>query len=307
MRRSVVIIGNFDGVHMGHQSLIALASKHAQRLGDDQGPLPVVAVTFWPHPMTVVAADRAPKLLCRLRDRIHLLKKAGVAQVRVIQFNREVAGWAPELFIERILLALNPAVVVVGENFRFGKGASGNVETLRVAGAGSFEVDAIALLTLADDAASSSLIREALKAGDVKLAARNLGRWFRVRGVVMVGDQRGHALGFPTANLPVGSRLAVPADGVYAGWLSLENEPGTKLAAAISVGTNPTFDGVERRVETHVLDRDDLQLYGEEIAVDFVAQLRGQLKFNSVEKLITQMREDASQARELLAGDPQPR
>ena len=301
-RRSVVIVGNFDGVHRGHQRLISLARKRAEQLADERGPLPVLAITFWPHPMSVVSPDRAPKLLCDLADRVELLQVAGVDEVRVVQFNREVAGWQPEYFIDTILRPLNPALIVVGENFRFGRGASGSIATLQEAGGGDFEVQAAELLSVDEQVTSSSVIRQALISGDVATAAENLGRNFRVRGIVVVGDQRGRHLGFPTANLPVASDFAVPADGVYAGWLTRLDDPNAeRMPAAISVGTNPTFAGVERRVETYVLDRDDLRLYGVEIAVEFVKQLRGQMKFESVDALIAQMNADVAQTRTVLS------
>ncbi len=305
-RRSVVIIGNFDGVHRGHQRLISLARQRAEQLADQRGSLPVLAVTFWPHPMSVVSPDRAPKLLSDLPDRVELLQQAGVDEVRVVQFNREVAGWQPEYFIDTILRPLNPALVVVGENFRFGRGASGSILTLREAGREDFDVQAAELLSVDEQVTSSSVIRQALIAGDVEAAAENMGRNFRVRGIVVVGDQRGRHLGFPTANLPVSSDFAVPADGVYAGWLTRLDEPDAeRLPAAISVGTNPTFAGVERRVETYVLDRVDLRLYGVEIAVEFVKQLRGQMKFDSVEALIEQMTADVASTRAVLEVAPQ--
>lgn len=304
MRRSVVLIGNFDGVHLGHQSLIQRAKKHAQSLADDAGPLPVLAVTFWPHPTTVFAPERTPKLLCSLPQRINLLRANGVDEVRVVQFTADLAGWSPQRFIEIVLAPLNPAEVVVGENFRFGKAASGTPQTLQEYArsmSGGFGVDEVPLAEIEGKAASSSVIRAALSEGDVTTAAENLGRYFRVQGVVVVGDQRGRLLGFPTANLPVSAEYEVPADGVYAGWVNMLDTPGGMLPAAISVGSNPTFEGViNRRVEAYVLDRDDLELYGRWIAVDFVQQLRGMVKFGSVEELVSQMNRDVEESRRIL-------
>ncbi len=200
---------------------------------------------------------------------------------------------------------------MVGENFRFGHKAAGHVDTLTEAGrTAGFTVEGLAL---AGDAGpehgawSSTYIRERVAEGDVEAAAEALGRPVRVSGVVVEGDRRGRELGFPTANVPAHSGTAVPADGVYAGWLTvLAPAPGgpsydEKLPAAISVGTNPTFDGLDRRVESYVLDRDDLELYGATVAVDFVARLRGQVKFESIDDLITQMKADVDAARKLLA------
>lgn len=305
MRRSVVLIGNFDGVHLGHQSLIDRARAHATALTDDEGPLPVLAVTFWPHPTKIFNPGHTPKLLCPLPERLDLLTSNGVDEVRVVQFTEEISGWSPQQFIETILMPLNPAAIVVGENFRFGKKAAGTPQDLREYSAGlsdGFDVDEVALAEIEHRVASSSAIREALQAGDVETAAVNLGRYFRVRGVVVVGDQRGRLLGFPTANLPISSEYEVPADGVYAGWVRVLDDPDVKMPAAISVGSNPTFDGVlNRRVESYVLDRDDLELYGKWIAVDFVAQLRGMIKFSSVDELVKQMNKDVEKTRELLA------
>ena len=302
MRRSVVAIGNFDGVHSGHQELLATAVRRASELQIDTEPVPVVVVTFWPHPMSVVAPPgRAPLLLTSLQDRIDLLRRSGADQIRVVQFTREVAGWLSEHFIKTILGPLNPALVVVGQNFRFGKDAKGTPETMRQVGEGRFEVEVLTLTSVDSERTCSTLVRNALLKGDVVTAARHLGRPFRVRGVVVVGDQRGRELGFPTANMPVAAEMATPADGVYAGWLRRLDQPDApKLPAAISVGTNPTFDGIERRVESYVLDRTDLDLYGVEIGVEFVEHLRGQIKFASVDDLIAQMTTDVVHTRRAL-------
>ena len=302
MRRSVVAIGNFDGVHSGHQELLATAVRRASELQIDTEPVPVVVVTFWPHPMSVVATPgRAPLLLTSLQDRIDLLRRSGADQIRVVQFTREVADWSPEHFIKTILGPLNPALVVVGQNFRFGKDAKGTPETMRQVGEGRFEVEVLTLTSVDSEQTCSTLVRNALLKGDVVTAARHLGRPFRVRGVVVVGDQRGRELGFPTANMPVAAEMATPADGVYAGWLRRLDQPDApKLPAAISVGTNPTFDGIERRVESYVLDRADLDLYGVELGVEFVEHLRGQIKFASVDDLIAQMTTDVVNTRRAL-------
>lgn len=286
----VVAIGNFDGVHVGHRSLL----RHAK----DGTDLPLVVLTFWPHPLTVLRPDKAPPLLGDLASRIELLREAGADEVRVIQFSPEIAALTPEEFIERFVLPLDPARVTVGENFRFGKGAAGCVADLQSRGAGIFDVQALDLAMVHDEITASTLIRKALEAGDVELAAEHLGRPFTFRGVVVVGDQRGRELGFPTANLPVDPEMAVPADGVYAGWLI--DEDGTRHASAISVGSNPTFDGVDRRVEANVMGRDDLQLYGTEIEVEFVARLRGQVKFEGIPALVLQMQDDVRRAQGVL-------
>lgn len=301
MPHCVVVIGNFDGVHQGHRRLLRLARERARELGDNGHDLPVIALTLWPHPMTIFAADRAPRLLTTLDDRLALLKLYGADEVRVIQFNREVASWSPEHFVDTMVRPLDPAVVIVGANFTFGKGARGTGETLRELSGGDFEVENLGLVSVGGRKTSSSFIRRTLAAGDVATAGHHLGRLFRVGGVVMVGDQRGHTLGFPTANLAIDSALATPGDGVYAGWLTLLDDPDVEpMEAAISVGTNPTFDGVERRVESNVIDRTGLRLYGRRIAVDFVEHLRGMLRFHDVDELITQMHTDVARTREIL-------
>jgi len=294
----VVVIGNFDGVHRGHQQLIRSARAAA---GDGT----VVAVTFWPHPMSVIRPDRTPLLLTTLDERRNLLRAAGVDEVVVVNFTDQVAGWAPEHFVDEVLRPLRPTRIMVGENFRFGFRAAGDVSLLTRLGKedGSFSVDGISLSTDGKQPDSSTEIRAAIAAGDVEQACRLLDRPFRVRGVVIKGAQRGREMGFPTANVPVPDGMAVPADGVYAGWLTCLDRPGAeRWPAAISVGSNPTFVGENRRVETYVLDRDDLELYGIEIAVDFEHRLRGQVKYAGMEALIDQMHLDIDKARALLLG-----
>lgn len=268
-------------------------------MGD--GGLPLVVLTFWPHPLSVVRPGSAPLLLADLASRIELLKQSGAHEVRVVTFTPEVAHMTPEQFLERFVFPLNPARIVVGENCRFGHKAAGDIGTLAELGRGRFVVTPVPLETLEGSVTCSTLIRQAIAQGEVELAAEHLGRPFRARGVVVMGDQRGRELGFPTANLRMSPEMAVPEDGVYAGYVTRLDDPqAAPWPAAISVGSNPTFDGADRRVESYVLDRTDLELYGIEIAVDFTARLRGQVKFDGVEALISQMRLDVELARELL-------
>ncbi len=302
---TVVVVGNFDGVHPGH--LEVLAEAH-----DRRPDLPLVVVTFWPHPISVLRPELGPMLLTSLDERIALLKQAGADRVEVIDFTPEFATLTPAEFVEQVLLPLHPALIVVGENFRFGHRASGTVQTLRELGVGRFEVEGLRLVRFGDEETCSTVIRQALTDGDVAHAAEHLGRQFRFTGVVTHGDHRGRELGFPTANLPVPEVFACPADGVYAGWLSrrdgrdahgLPLPPGLEAErwpAAISVGTNPTFDGVQRRVESYVLERSDLELYGAPVAVDFVARIRGQVRFEGIEALIVQMRDDVRRCHQIL-------
>ncbi len=294
--RTVVVIGNFDGVHRGHQRVIGRARAVAEERG-----LALVAVTFDPHPMAVLRPEHAPVMLTSLETRAGLLASAGVDHVLALPFDREVAAWSPEHFIDEVLVdRLKASAVVVGGNFRFGSRAAGDVALLHEAGAAhDFDAEGIAL----DGGPmvwSSTYVRTCLAAGDVAGAAEALGHPFSVRGTVVEGDKRGRDLGYPTANVPTGTLTAAPADGVYAGWLQ-RLDTGEQYPAAISVGTNPTFDGHrDRRVESYVLDRDDLDLYGVEVEVAFVERLRGMVAFDSVEALVEQMAGDVERARELL-------
>jgi riboflavin kinase / FMN adenylyltransferase len=299
---SVVTIGVFDGVHRGHQRIVGRATEVAAELG-----LPVVVVTFDPHPDEVVRPGAHPPHLGTARRRAELLAGLGVDAVCVLPFTREFSELGPDEFVRAVLVdRLHAVRVVVGEDFRFGYRAAGDVALLAELGE-KYDFAAEGVPLLADDGVriSSSGIRERLAAGDVAAAARDLGRSHRVEGVVVRGQRRGRALGFPTANLETPPHTAIPADGVYAGWL-ISLDPGgreqERWPAAISVGTNPTFDETERSVEAHALDRDDLDLYGTHVAVDFVARLRGQVRFGSVDELVAQMRRDVDAARALLPG-----
>jgi riboflavin kinase/FMN adenylyltransferase len=295
--RTVVTIGNFDGVHLGHQHVVRRAGEVAREIGADG----VVAVTFDPHPIAVLRPEHAPPTLTTIADRLTLLEEAGADDVLVIPFSREIAAWTPEEFIDRILVdALHAKAVVVGANFRFGNRAAGDVATLREAGETRGFVTEGVTLDGGPQVWSSTYIRNCLAAGDVTGAAEALGRPFTVHGVVVEGDKRGRDLGFPTANVPTTGVAAAPADGVYAGWLR-RRDTGESYPAAISVGTNPTFDGErERRVEGYVLDRDDLELYGVEVEISFVERLRGMVRFDGVDALVETMRDDVKRARAIL-------
>lgn len=297
---SVVTIGNFDGVHRGHSHVLRRAAALADRLGGAV-PLPVVAVTFDPHPLEVVAPAHAPLHLSTVERRIALLREAGADLVYVLAFSTEMSALSPEEFIRLVLVdQLQAAGIVVGANFRFGHKAAGDLELLRRVGAEcGFVVDGLGL----DGGAvvfSSTLVRNLVAAGDVAAAAEVLGHPHGVVGVVVKGDQRGRELGFPTANIPAATDVAVPLDGVYAGWLVRAD--GERLPASISVGTNPTFDGADRRVESYVLDRTDLDLYGETIRVEFIDRIRGQVKFTGVDDLIKTIEDDVARTRVVLGG-----
>jgi len=303
---TVVTIGNFDGVHRGHAHVLA----EARRLAARRGGLPVVAVTFDPHPMSVIRPDKAPQPLTSVEDRAALLAAAGADAVLVLPFTSELADLEAADFANAVVFgALHAEGVVVGENFRFGHRATGDVDLLReLAGQHDAEVVGLPLDGARDNTWSSTYVRTRLHEGDVGAATEALGRFFSVRGFVVKGDQRGRELGYPTANVPVStSRTAVPADGVYAGWLRRLDKPGAPWwPAAVSVGTNPTFDGTDRRVESYVLDRTDLELYDDLVEVAFVERLRGMVRFDSVDDLVAQMAHDVDACRRLLHDPPPP-
>ncbi len=297
---TVVTLGNFDGVHRGHREVLSRVVQEAR----DRGATPV-AVTFEPHPIAVLYPDRAPAKVQSLEQRLEQLDEVGLS-VLVLEFTREFAQQTPEEFVHTTFVeALHAAAVVVGEDTRFGVRNSGDVHTLRDLGA-EHGFDVIALADIGESGRwSSTQLRRELLEGKVAHAAEILGRPHRVSGTVVHGDHRGRELGYPTANLSQDHQGLVPADGVYAGWLVRLDLPADDvdrtLPAAISVGTNPTFDGHQRRVEAYVLDRTDLDLYGERVAVDFVRLLRATLKFDSVEALVEQMEQDVAQCREILS------
>jgi riboflavin kinase/FMN adenylyltransferase len=303
--RTVATIGNFDGMHLGHQHVVRRAREVAAEVGTDTVIDGVVAVTFDPHPIAVLRPEHAPPTLTTIDQRLRLLGEAGINDVLVIPFSREIAAWTPGEFIDRILVdTLHVKAVVVGANFRFGNRAAGDCNLLRSAGLEHDFVLEEVSLDGGPQVWSSTYVRTCLAAGDVTGAAEALGRMFTVTGVVIEGDKRGRELGYPTANVPVRPGAAAPADGVYAGRLTVHDgvDAGTTYPAAISVGTNPTFAGErERRVESYVLDRTDLDLYGREVEVAFIERLRGMTRFDSIDELLVAMADDVDRARAVLA------
>jgi riboflavin kinase / FMN adenylyltransferase len=293
---SVVTIGDFDGVHRGHQHVLDLVVARARERGARS-----VVVTFDPHPMTVIHPGAAPLALTSLDRRLELLAQRGLDATLVLPFTTELAHQSPAEFVQHVLVdALRATEVHVGQNFRFGHRAAGTVDALTELGAADgFTTHPV---TLARDQVvwSSTYVRQCLAEGDVAAAAEALGRLHRVEGPVVEGDKRGRELGYPTANLAADPAIAVPVDGIYAGWLVRAS--GDRLPAAISIGTNPTFGGTSRRVEAYVLDRDDLELYGEQVGVEFVERLRETVRFEGIEPLLAQMRTDVDQARAILVG-----
>ncbi|MGH3859087.1 bifunctional riboflavin kinase/FAD synthetase [Actinokineospora sp.] len=298
--RCVATIGVFDGVHRGHQELISRAVEIAR----DRG-LPCVLVTFDPHPSEVVRPGSHPAQLTTLRRKAELVESLGVDALCVLPFTPELSKVTAEEFVHEVLVErLHIAAVVVGENFTFGNRALGNVELLTKLGHRfGFSTEGAKLVT-ADSSGeitfSSTYIRACIDAGDVRAAQAALGRPHRLEGIVVRGDGRGHELGFPTANLSTPRFAAVPADGVYACQFTLLNSANRgPLTAAVSVGTNPTFSGRERRVEAFVLDVDE-DFYGQRVAIDFVERLRAMEKYPSSEALVEQMHLDVARTRELL-------
>ncbi|MGW0859757.1 bifunctional riboflavin kinase/FAD synthetase [Streptomyces sp. NPDC002690] len=297
--RSVVTIGSYDGVHRGHQLIIGRAVERARELG-----VPSVVVTFDPHPSEVVRPGSHPPLLAPHLRRAELMAELGVDALLILPFTLEFSKLAPDDFIVKVLVdRLHARTVIEGPNFRFGHKAAGNVGLLAELGTTyDYTVEVIDLFVSGEAGDglpfSSTLTRRLIAEGDVSGAAEILGRPHRVEGVVVRGAQRGRDLGFPTANVETVPHSAIPADGVYAGWL---NVAGECMPAAISVGTNPQFDGVERTVEAYAIGRIGLDLYGMHAAVDFLAYVRGMLKFDSIDDLLVAMAADVERCTELIA------
>jgi riboflavin kinase/FMN adenylyltransferase len=292
--RSVVTIGVYDGVHRGHQVTLRNVMDEAAN-----ADLPSVVVTFEPHPLSVLRPPTYPPVLTHLGFKARLLEELGIDGLCVVPFTREFSRLEPDEFVHHMLVEnLHAAKVVVGANFRFGHKAVGDVDLLAEFGKQyGFAVDIVDLAGETNTTWSSTYIRSCIQAGDVRAANDALSRPHRVEGIVVVGDRRGRELGFPTANLEPYPHSATPGDGVYAGWYHRADE---QLPAAISIGTNPTFEGREQRVEAYVLDRDDLQVYGEFAGFSFVERLRDTLKFESVDALVAQMTDDVKRSREIL-------
>ncbi|MER5713442.1 MULTISPECIES: bifunctional riboflavin kinase/FAD synthetase [unclassified Streptomyces] len=295
--RSVVTIGSYDGVHRGHQLIIGRAVERARELG-----VPSVVVTFDPHPSEVVRPGSHPPLLAPHHRRAELIAGLGVDAVLVLPFTAEFSQLSPADFIVKVLVdKLHAKAVIEGPNFRFGHRAAGNVAFLAELGETyDYEVEVIDLYVSGSAGGgqpfSSTLTRRLVAEGDMAGAAEILGRPHRVEGIVVRGAQRGRELGFPTANVETLPHTAIPADGVYAGWLTAAGE---RMPAAISVGTNPQFDGTERTVEAYAIDREGLDLYGLHVAVDFLAYVRGMLKFDTLDDLLQAMAADVKRSREL--------
>ncbi|MGH3436338.1 MAG: bifunctional riboflavin kinase/FAD synthetase [Sciscionella sp.] len=306
--RCVVTIGVFDGVHRGHQELIRRAVRQSRQRG-----VPSVVLTFDPHPAEVVRPGSHPAQLTTLSRKAELIEELGVDVLYVLPFNPELQHMSAEEFVHEILVErLHAAMVVVGENFTFGHKATGDIGVLhRLGQRFGFTVEGAGLLSAQPNEEkeavtySSTYIRSCIDAGDVAAATAALGRPHQLEGIVVRGDGRGRELGYPTANLSLPRYAAVPADGVYACWFSRHsphgetNLDGAAVPAAVSVGTNPTFSGKERRVEAFVLDA-DADFYGQRVSLDFVERLRDMERFESSAALVVQMAEDVTATRRLL-------
>jgi riboflavin kinase/FMN adenylyltransferase len=289
MQMKVLALGIFDGVHAGHQQII----KTAKHLGE------VTVMTFDPHPTSVVAPERTPSQLISVKDRIELLKQVGATHVEVVNFNKDFSQLSPDQFIEDVLLGRFKAEhVVIGENFNFGFKAQGSPKYLSEVGPKyGFGVSIVKLQEERGSTISSTRIRSLIIDGEIERANELLTRRFYLKGPVVHGEKRGREIGYPTANLGLSPLATIPADGVYAGWLSVG---ASRWASAISIGTNPTFPGVRgRQVEAYAIDQVGLDLYDQEAKIEFGFRLRDTLKFDGLAPLLEQMKKDCDQAREL--------
>ena len=300
--RSVITIGAYDGVHLGHRSVIEHVTQRAAALGARSA-----VVTFDRHPASVVRPESAPALLTDAEQKMELLATTGIDAVVMVPFDAAQAAESPESFVHRVLVeCLGTQLIVVGDDFHFGRHREGNVDLLRKLGAepaGDFDVEPLDLIPRhdgVDEPVSSTAIRRALAGGDITRANEMLGHPYEVVGTVVKGDQRGRLLGFPTANVEVSNAVCFPADGVYAGWY--ERPSGEVHPCAINLGRRPTFyeHADSSMLEAHLLDFDD-DLYGEVARVRFGEFLRSERKFDGVDALITQLGADVEHVRRLLS------
>lgn len=293
---SVVTIGNFDGVHRGHQYLLGLVVERARELG-----VRPLVITFEPHPVSVLRPDNPQARIALPTTKLRKIAECGIQDVVVIPFDLEFASLGPDEFLDLVRDYVHPREIIVGDGFRFGKGRAGDGDFIKqYAQANDFTAQIIERIADEDGTVSSSRIRAALNAGDVSLASELLGRRFRLSGVVERGFARGRELGYPTANLMVVGELIVPASGIYAAYVHIDESDAPAHAALVYIGTSPTFEPRDRTVEAHILDFDD-DLYARNIEIEFVKYLRGDEKFESVEALLDQIRRDEAQARVILA------
>lgn len=297
---SAVTVGKFDGLHLGHRDVLARLC----RIAAERDLVPTV-VTFDRNPLAVLAPDKAPAALSSPAQQVELLEQAGIAAELMLSFDDELAQLSAERFVERILVdTLHAQVVLAGRDFRFGDRGAGDIDTLRTLGAQyGFDVVLIEDFALGERRASSTWVRELLSEGKVREAAEVLGRLPLIRSRVVHGEQRGRELGYPTANLDPDIEGMLPLDGVYAAWATVDGE---RYGAAVSIGNNPTFEGVaQHQVEAHLLDQ-KLDLYGKTIELEFVEYIRAMNRFDGVDALVAQLRADEKRIRGILAGEPRP-
>jgi riboflavin kinase/FMN adenylyltransferase len=300
---SVVTIGAFDGLHVGHRAIINQVLAQA-RTAEDVAK--AVLITFDRHPASLIRPDSAPRLLTEHQRKLELLAETGLDATAIIHFDEIQAAETPEAFVERVLVrCLRARTVVVGEDFHFGQGRRGNVALLRELGqVHGFEVQPISLIASGPGVASSTAIRAAVAVGDIAVANELLARPFELAGIVQRGDERGRTIGSPTANVEVPSEFSIPAEGVYAAWYVRDMGHGKTmtLPAAVNIGRRPTFyeNAPHALIEAHVIDQVGLDLYGEMARLKFVERLRGEQKFSGVDELKNQLQRDIEQARRLL-------
>ena len=295
----VATLGTFDGVHLGHQEVLGRTVAEAHRRA-----IPSVAITFAGHPAQVLRSESAPLLLSDLDHRLDLIAACGIDTAYLIDFNEEIARWTALEFMENALIGrVGAEVLVVGPDVHLGHRREGNLEFLRKVGPSLglkvVEVGEVREMPLALEPISSTAIRRILRGGDVASATRMLGRPYAVSGEVIIGDQRGRTLGFPTANIAISQHRVWPADGVYAGWL--ERADGSRHPCAVNIGRRPTFHlhAECSLLEAHLIDFDD-DLYGELCTVSFADFLRSERRFDGVESLVAQLKDDVAEVRRVL-------
>ncbi len=295
--RPVVTLGNFDGAHLGHRKIFELLKLEARK---DQGT-PLV-ITFFPHPLKIINPEKAPRLISSFEERLLLIKSCGIEYVACIPFTKDFAAWSPERFVQEILInKLGVKKVLVGEDFRFGKGRKAGLNFLRQSGkAHGFHVHRIAPVQINDQEVSSTRIRQAIQKGQVLKASKMLDRPYRINGSVVHGEKRGRTIGFPTANLDTNAEL-IPANGVYAVKATIED---IKFSGVANLGVKPTFSGKQFTIEINIFNFDN-DIYGKSLQVDFIERIREERPFPNVQALIQQIQQDCNKAREILQDSPE--
>ena len=289
----VLTIGNFDGQHVGHRALIETVVEQADRLKG----IPMV-LSFDPHPIEVLRPDTLPKFLSDAQEKYEFFAQLGIAELIILPFTQALAALTPDQFVQQVLHdGLGVRLLLVGQNFVFGKGRGGTIQDLvRLGGQTHFDVQPVSPVLLGDKVVSSTRIRTCLTSGNVVEGRACLGRPYRLTSTVLEGEKRGRQLGWPTANLRIPLHRVLPADGIYA---TLTEIDGVSFSSVTYIGKRPTFEEGERLLEVHVFDQ-EFQLYGKNISVLFIEQVRGDMAFPHVDDLLKQMNEDGAQARKIL-------